>query len=106
MPKQISAAELRARLESPEKPMVLDIREPDEIAIARFAGAKEIPMNDVPGRLAEIPADAEIVVLCHHGMRSAHVAGFLADRGYAHVANLVGGIDAWSLQVDPSVPRY
>ena len=105
MPVQITPGELRARLASDAPPVVLDVREPQELAIARLAGALEIPMNDVPSRLDDLPREAEIVVVCHHGMRSAHVAGFLADRGY-RVLNLAGGIDAWSLQVDPTVPRY
>ncbi|MFM7142375.1 MAG: rhodanese-like domain-containing protein [Alphaproteobacteria bacterium] len=106
MLKQISARDLHERLASSEPPVVLDVREPAEIAIARMPGALEIPMNDVPGRFDEIPADRDVVVVCHHGMRSAQVASFLADRGHARVLNLAGGIDAWSLQVDASVRRY
>jgi len=106
MLQQISARDLSQRLASGEPPLVLDVREPGEIAIARMPGAVEIPMNDVPRRLAELPAEREIVVVCHHGMRSAQVAVFLADRGYGRVLNLAGGIDGWSLQVDPSVARY
>jgi rhodanese-related sulfurtransferase len=106
MPTQISPKDLAARLGGPGAPVVLDVREPEEIAIARIDGTLDIPMNDVPQRLAEIPRDADLVVMCHHGVRSAHVASFLADRGYERVANLAGGIDAWSLQVDPGVPRY
>ena len=87
-------------------PVVLDVREPQELAIVRFPGALEIPMHDVPGRLAELDRDAEIFVLCHHGMRSASVAGFLADQGFTRVGNVTGGIDAWALLVDPSLPRY
>jgi rhodanese-related sulfurtransferase len=106
MPSEITPVQLKQRLSGDTPPLVLDVREPEEIALARLDGATTIPMSDVPRRLGELPRDAEIVVMCHHGMRSAHVASFLADQGYARVANLSGGIDAWSLQVDPSVPRY
>ncbi len=106
MPGEIKPSELRARLDRGEKLTVLDVREPDELRLARFPGALEIPMNDVPTRLGELDPRAELVVLCHHGMRSAHVAGFLAQRGFARVINLSGGIDAWSCEVDPAVPRY
>ena len=106
MLQQISPRDLKDRLDSPNPPVVLDVREPAEIAIARMPGAIEIPMNEVPRRLEEIPSEREVVVVCHHGMRSAQVASFLVDRGRTGVLNLSGGIDAWSLQVDPSVRRY
>ena len=102
----LSPQHLRERLDAGEALVVLDVREPEEIAIARLDGAVEIPMQDIPARLAELDSTAEIVVVCHHGMRSAHVASFLAEQGFARVANLTGGIDAWSLTVDPSVARY
>jgi rhodanese-related sulfurtransferase len=65
-----------------------------------------IPMNEIPGRLAELPEDRPIACLCHHGMRSQNVAAFLARQGYTDVANIAGGIDAWSREKDPAVPRY
>lgn len=65
-----------------------------------------IPMNDVPGRWSELPRDMALVVYCHHGARSEMVAGFLESQGFSQVINLRGGIDAWSVHVDPSVPRY
>ena len=106
MPSEMTARELASRLAGPAVPLVLDVREPEEIAIASLKGARTIPMNDIPSRHGELPRDAEIVVLCHHGMRSAQVVGFLAAQGFTQVVNLRGGIDAWSLDVDPSVPRY
>lgn len=105
-PLQMTPSELGRRLRAAGAPTVLDVREPHEIALARFPRAIEIPMNDVPARLGEIPRDGELVVLCHHGGRSAQVASFLLEQGFARVANLVGGIDAWSLQIDSGVPRY
>ena len=69
-------------------------------------GSVPMPMATVPARMQELPDDAQIVVICHHGGRSMQVAMFLAQHGFERVANVAGGIDAWSLQVDPSVPRY
>jgi len=106
MPSELSVQDLKARLDAGDAPVVLDVREAEEIAIARFPGAVHIPMQDVPSRLGELDAGRELVVVCHHGMRSAHVAGFLEAQGFTHVKNLTGGIDAWSLFVDPGVPRY
>jgi len=106
MPAEISVQDLSKRVAAPNPPLVLDVRESQELAIARFPGAVEIPMHDVPQRLAELEREQEIFVLCHHGMRSAHVAGFLAEQGFTRVGNVTGGIDAWALLVDPSVPRY
>ncbi len=105
-PTRMSPQELRGRLDTAGAPLVLDVREPEELALARFPGAVEIPMSQIVSRVDELGRDAEIVVLCHHGVRSAQVAAFLADQGFARVANLVGGIDAWSSLVDPRVPRY
>jgi rhodanese-related sulfurtransferase len=87
-------------------PLLLDVREEDEVAAARIDPSVHIPMNEVPARLAEIPSEREIIVYCHHGSRSAMVAAFLEARGYPKVWNLSGGIDAWSKRVDPSIPRY
>jgi rhodanese-related sulfurtransferase len=106
MVRQVSPAEVQRQLDSDRPPVLLDVREPEELLLARLPGALHIPMGEVPGRLHELDPDAEIVVFCHHGIRSAQVAQFLAQRDFAHVANLAGGIDAWSVSVDPSVPRY
>jgi rhodanese-related sulfurtransferase len=103
---QITPPELDEQLRAGRAFVLLDVREPEEVAIAGLRGAVHIPMGDVPARLQELDPDAEIVVVCHHGIRSASVAGFLAQRGFACVLNLAGGIDAWSRTVDPSVPRY
>jgi len=106
MPAEINVRDLSQRVAGANPPVVLDVREPQELAIARFPGAVEIPMHDVPARIAELDPKQEIFVLCHHGMRSAHVASFLADQGFTQVGNVTGGIDAWALFVDQSVPRY
>ena len=106
MVREISAVELKQQLDSRRPLVLLDVREPEELLLARLPGALHIPMGEVPGRLHELDPDAEIVVVCHHGIRSASVAQFLAQRDFARVVNLAGGIDAWSATVDPSVPRY
>lgn len=106
---EIDPVALKARRDRPnadDKLIVLDVREPEEIAIAPFPDALHIPMGDIPSRLTELDPDAEWVIVCHHGVRSAQVARYLAQMGFARVNNLTGGIDAWSLTADPSTPRY
>ena len=89
-----------------ERPVLLDVREPWEFEKARIEGAQLMPMREVPGRLAEIDQDRDVVAICHHGGRSAQVAMFLEKNGYTKVHNLVGGVDGWSRAVDPTVPLY
>jgi rhodanese-related sulfurtransferase len=103
---EILPEELSERLGRGERPVILDVREPEEIAIASFPGATHIPMGEIPSRLTELDPDQETVVVCHHGIRSAQVAMYLAQNGFEHVLNLSGGIDAWSEDADPSTPRY
>lgn len=102
----ISPQELAELLQQDSPPLLLDCREPVEWGICRIDGARHIPMHEVAARLTELDPDRPIVVYCHHGIRSHTVAKFLTRHGFAHVANLVGGVDAWSTQVDPTVPRY
>ena len=85
--------------------VLLDVREPFEIATAHVEGALEIPMGQIPARIAEVPTDADLLVMCHHGGRSLQVAEFLNAQGFT-VSNVSGGIDQWSRTVDPSIPRY
>ena len=85
---------------------LLDVREPVEWQTARVANATHIPMRTVPGRLDELDPQRTIVVMCHGGTRSRRVAEYLAGAGYSNVFNLAGGIDAWSTEVDPSIPQY
>ena len=106
MPRQISPVEVKRLLDLGHPLVLLDVREPEEVALVRLEGALHIPMGEIPGRLHELDPDAAIVVYCHHGIRSANVAVFLAQREFTSVANLTGGIDGWSLRVDPSLPRY
>lgn len=90
--------------------LLLDVREPWEVALGtiHLAGARTVtwPMSTVPEHLAELDRAQPIVCFCHHGMRSAQVVAFLAQAGCQAVYNLAGGTDAWSTQVDPSLPRY
>ncbi len=90
----------------PSSLVLLDVREPWERDLAVIEPSLHIPMAEVPQRLAELPTDRPIVVYCHGGARSAMIAGFLEHHGFESVANLAGGIDAWSVVVDPKVPRY
>jgi rhodanese-related sulfurtransferase len=93
-----------------QSPLLLDVREPWEFALAaiRVEGLRtlHIPMNEIPGRLSELDAAQPVVCICHHGMRSAQVVAFLERQGFDAVYNLAGGIQAWSEQVDTSVPCY
>ena len=92
------------------RPVLLDVREPWEVQTASVPAGDfdlvAIPMNEIPARLAELPQDRPIACLCHHGARSQRVALFLAHQGYGDVANVAGGIDAWSRERDPGIPRY
>jgi len=103
---KIDPVTLKTRLERGESVLILDVREPFEIALAPFPGATHIPMGDIPSRLTELDPDQETVVVCHHGVRSAQVVMYLAQNGFERVLNLSGGIDAWSEDADPSTPRY
>jgi rhodanese-related sulfurtransferase len=93
-----------------ESPLLLDVREPWEFALATIhvdgLRTLHIPMNEIPGRLAELDPAQPVVCICHHGMRSAQVVAFLEREGFGVAYNLAGGIDAWSEQVDAAVPRY
>ena len=102
----ITPQALSVRLARGDALRVLDVRETWEHAVASIEPAELIPMQTIPARQAALPRDAEYVVLCHHGMRSAMVADYLRSAGIPHVLNLEGGIDRWSREVDPSVPRY
>lgn len=92
------------------EPMVLDVREPSELRVASVTvngfALRAIPMGVIPPRLDELDPNQPVACLCHHGVRSMQVASFLHARGFAHVANIAGGINAWSAELDPSIPRY
>lgn len=103
---QLAPKDVKAKLLSEDPPLLVDVREPWEHATAKLDMAKLIPLNVLPQRLAEIPKDREIVFYCHHGMRSLRACQFAEQQGYTKIFNLSGGINAWSSDVDPRVPRY
>lgn len=105
---EITARALAANLGSAEgAPVLLDVREPWEVATAQIAGSKSIPMGEIPARaFQELDPDAHIITICHAGVRSMNVALWLRNMGFDKVQSLSGGIDSWSREVDPSVPRY
>lgn len=86
--------------------VLLDVREAHEIAICQIEGSLHIPMSEVPRRLAELPGNQALYVLCHHGGRSMRVTQFLRANGFPQATNIAGGIEAWAEKVDPGVPRY
>lgn len=107
MVEELAPKEVARRLrEDPKGVVLLDVREDWERETAAILPSVHIPMNDVPDRLGDLPRDRTLVVYCHHGARSASVAGYLEGEGFDRVVNLGGGIDAWSRTVDPKVPRY
>lgn len=103
---EITPEQVKAKLENGEAPLLLDIREPWEFATARIEGSKHLPMSEVPARVAELDPEANIVVVCHAGVRSAHVTEWLRENGFQKAQSMSGGIDRWSRMVDPSVPIY
>jgi rhodanese-related sulfurtransferase len=110
---QIRPAQLKQWIDSVSAhgaAVVLDVREPSELRTASIKAdgfeLLTIPMGTVPVRLSELDPQRPIACLCHHGGRSMQVAAFLEARGFTQVANIAGGINAWSGEVDPSVPRY
>ena len=105
--KAITAPELAKLLrDADEPPVVLDVREPWELAVASLPGAVAIPMQSIPAALDRLDPRRTTVCLCHHGARSLQVALYLERQGFRDVVNLTGGIHAWAEQVDSSVPTY
>jgi rhodanese-related sulfurtransferase len=102
---EITVEELAEKLASQSPPHLLDVREPEEFALTQLAGAQLIPLGELQARVEEIPEGVELVVYCHHGIRSLQAAGFLRGQGREAVS-LKGGIDLWARRIDPSLPRY
>ena len=103
---QLSAREVAERRARGEGFVLLDVREESELALASLPDVTWIPLSEFALRVEELEPAEEVVVLCHHGIRSMRVACLLAARGFERVANLRGGIDAWSREVDAAVPLY
>ncbi len=105
---EITVDELAAKLRGEAPPHLLDVREPEEFALTQLEGAQLIPLGELAARLGELPAEVpgrEIVVYCHHGVRSLQAAGLLQAHGRKAVS-LKGGIDLWARRIDPTLPRY
>ena len=102
----ITPCQLRDRLQRAPAPLLLDVREPHEFQLCHLEGSRHIPLRELPGRLGELNADEETVVICHHGMRSQQGAALLEQHGFKQVLNLRGGLHAWANEVDPTMPRY
>jgi len=103
----ITVEEMKARLGAGERFRLIDVREPSEYSTAKIAGSELKPLGQIVNWASELKdKDEEIVLHCHHGMRSDRACQYLAAQGFTNVKNLIGGIDEWSLKVDPSVPRY
>ena len=104
---EVTAEEVKTKLDAGESFTLIDVREPWEFETARIAGAKLMPMGDVPSRAhQELDPEEHIVVLCHHGVRSMNVTVWLRQQGFEKVQSMRGGIDAWSRTVDQNVPVY
>ena len=102
----ISPAEFAARVARGERVRLLDVREPEEFELARVEGAELLPLSRFQEWVGALDPEQEIVVMCHHGVRSAQVCAYLAAQGFTKMVNLAGGIERWSWEVDRSVPRY
>jgi rhodanese-related sulfurtransferase len=109
LPLEVSPRELKQRQDSGETIVMIDVREPQEFAIAHLADTRLIPMQTVPSQLESIrmlASEAPIAIFCHHGMRSLNVTMWLRGQGIENCFSLSGGIDRWSQEIDPAVPRY
>jgi rhodanese-related sulfurtransferase len=104
----ITAPELAAWLADPARPrpLLLDVRENWEYETCHIEGSTPVPMHMVPIQVGELDDDVDIVCICHHGARSMQVAAFLERNGFDKITNLTGGIHAWAVQVEPSMPKY
>ena len=109
LPFEITPQEVHQRVVAGEKIILIDVREPSEFAIAHISGAELIPMRQVPAELSRLEGQADVatlIVYCHHGVRSLNVVNWLRQQGGDACQSMAGGIDRWSLEIDPNVPRY
>jgi rhodanese-related sulfurtransferase len=106
---ELTPRDVSARMNAGAPTVLIDVREPQEFSLCRIEGSELVPMNTVPGELQRLEslADAgDIITICHHGVRSLQVAYWLRQQGVENCFSMSGGIDRWSLEIDPSVPRY
>ena len=109
LPLEISPQDVQSRIDAGEQLVLIDVREPNEFAITLIEGAALIPMRSIPESLQDLETKADdntLIVFCHHGVRSLNVVNWLRNQGVTACQSMAGGIDAWSIVVDPSVPRY
>lgn len=109
LPLEVTPLEVKRRLDAGEALVLIDVREPQEFALTQIPGSELLPMNTIPANLQQVETKAEsgtVVVFCHHGMRSLNTAAWLRRQGVENVQSMSGGIDQWSLEIDPTVPRY
>jgi len=109
LPLETTPRDVQRRLQAGEKFTLVDVREPAEFQLARIGGAELIPMRTVPTELSRLDAQADesvLIVFCHHGVRSLSVVYWLREQGVLACQSMAGGIDRWSREIDPGVPRY
>src|SRR5947208_13356118 len=107
VPLETTVKDVKRRLDEGENLLLIDVREPHEYATAKIPGSELVPMRSVPANLQSLEAKADdgvLVIYCHHGMRSLQVANWLREQGIADCQSMAGGIEAWSLEIDPSIP--
>lgn len=105
-PFDLEVEDLARRLGEAEPPLLLDIREPWETRLCALPDSLFVPMGELPARLSDLPRHRPLVVICHHGIRSRQATLWLRHHGVGNAVNLVGGLDAWALRVDPTIGRY
>lgn len=103
---QITVKEVSERIARGEKMLLVDVREPWEFALCKLPGAKLIPLGSLPANLNELLDADEVICYCHHGMRSLDAAVWLRQQGVEDAKSMQGGVERWSAEIDPSVPRY
>ncbi|HXJ45783.1 MAG TPA: rhodanese-like domain-containing protein [Candidatus Dormibacteraeota bacterium] len=103
---EVTTAELKKRLDAGERLLLVDVREQWEWDVCRIEGAKLIPMRTIPANLQALDVEEPVICYCHHGMRSLDVAAWLRKQGVESAQSLAGGIERWSAEIDPKVPRY
>ena len=109
LPLEITPQEVMRRMAAGDKLTLIDVREPGEFQQAQIEGAELIPMRTVPAQCQRLEAQAEhapLIIFCHHGVRSLNVVNWLREQGLSACQSMAGGIDRWSLEIDPSIPRY
>jgi len=103
---EVAPLEVKQRLDRGEKFLFVDVREPWEYATSKIEGSTLIPLREIPANLVTLESADEVILFCHHGMRSMDAAAWLRSQGVTGARSMSGGIERWSLEIDPRVPRY